>query len=319
MALDQKDQTKKSAASLNKEDYITNKVLFVVGLCLFGILYLMGIKRLLSYGNTFMFGYNLVRGIGVAAVIGCYLGYLKFKKQWKKGIDTTYMFFSGKNIMKFCAFMIFIHGYITYYYLSAIQVLYFILPAVAVLYVIFHVYQREFFVIALDCALGAGLLWIVGKGIANPDKSFACWIAIATMVLITFIQLALTFLANKRGGYLSEDPAKRAAAAANKSKPKDQAIRWKAVQSQMSVTDKQRQMEKEKARAIEMAEANKAKLERVPLFTSNRGRLILVATPLVLLVMILCAYFIFSNTYYLIFVVIAYFLVTAVYYTVKIL
>lgn len=138
------------------------------------------------------------------------------------------------------------------------------------------------------------------------------------MVLITFIQLALTFLANKRGGYLSEDPTKRAAAA-DKSKPKDQAIRWKAVQSQMSVTDKQRQMEKEKARAIEMAEANKAKQERVPLFTSNRGRLILVATPLVLLAMLLCAYFIFSNTYYLMFVVIAYFLVTAVYYTVKIL
>ena len=79
MALNAKDKTKTSVNS--KEEYTTNKVLFVVAVCMFGILYLMVLKRLLSYGTTFKLGYNLVRGIGVVSVVGAYLGVLK-KRNW---------------------------------------------------------------------------------------------------------------------------------------------------------------------------------------------------------------------------------------------
>lgn len=301
------------SAKLQESEYTTNKVLFVVAVCLFGIIYLVWIKRLLSYGSTFMASYNFVRGVGIAAVIGIPVGQMKKQKERRNGMDSSFMLFSGKNIMTFCALLAIVHGYIAYYYISAINTLYFILPGMAVLYLIYNVYQREFFVVSLDCALAAGLLWVVGKGIANSDKIRFSQIAIITVGFIAIIQIIMVVYASKHEGYIStiQEPEELS--------PKQQErTKWKKAQMELSMND---QMKKEREERYKMAmmEATRKLAKRVPMFTTKRGCIMLILTPLIMLAIHLCAYFILQNTYYLMFVIIAYFFVSAVYYTVKIL
>ena len=55
-----------------KEDYITNKVLAVFTVCLGGVLILMGLKKLIDFGTTYLIGMMAVRILmGVAAAWQC--------------------------------------------------------------------------------------------------------------------------------------------------------------------------------------------------------------------------------------------------------
>ena len=136
---------------ISEEEYTTNKVLTVFSVCLLGVLVLMILQRLLSYGSTWATGMVVTKvllGVGVLGVIWSLFLFAQEKSGKRSGKNRIVC---GRNALLVSLVMIVIMAAILYIGPAPIKALYVLLPVLAVYYLVYHSYQREFFVIAADC------------------------------------------------------------------------------------------------------------------------------------------------------------------------
>jgi len=87
------------------------------------------------------------------------------------------------------------------FYVTAIKALYAVLPAGAVMYLIFHAYQREFFVITLVSGVGGIGLWAMYRALSGLYAAYAP--AIFGMIVLFCVAVsALTFVVGRQKGVL---------------------------------------------------------------------------------------------------------------------
>ena len=69
-----------------KEEYITNKVLAVFTVCLSGVLVLMGLRKLIDFGTTYLLGMTVLRALMLAAAVGIAAGIVKMMRERKRAL-----------------------------------------------------------------------------------------------------------------------------------------------------------------------------------------------------------------------------------------
>lgn len=193
-------KNKVSKQPISKEEYTTNKVLAVFSICLFGVLVLMVLQRLLDYGQTWTTGMLLVKTLLGVGVVGIIWGiYLIAREVGGKKTRENHLI-CGRNVLIASVIMTASMGVIYYIGSSPIKLLYVVLPVLAVYYLIYHSYAPEFFLIAVDCGIGLGLIWVVHRALASMSHSSMAYAAAAVMAVLTVIQLAfLASLRSKKG------------------------------------------------------------------------------------------------------------------------
>ena len=145
---------------ISEEEYTTNKVLTVFSVCLLGVLVLMILQRLLNYGSTWATGMVVTKvllGVGVLGVIWSLFLFAQEKSGKRSGKNRIVC---GRNALLVSLVMIVIMAAILYIGPAPVKALYVLLPVLAVYYLVYHSYQREFFVIAADCGAAVALMWL---------------------------------------------------------------------------------------------------------------------------------------------------------------
>ena len=181
-------------------DYITNKVLAVFTLCLCGVLGLMFLNGMLGSSSKVLLGIqilNIGKYIGlVLALLGAFLLY----RERKQNIDTSMKMICGRSVC-LLGIELFVMFLLLYKYAgSAFKAFYVILLAYAFAYLIYHSYQREFFVVSVDCMIGAGLAYLVNTVSFGGVKGYAL---LALAVVLAIAQIALVQRIKKAGGKLT--------------------------------------------------------------------------------------------------------------------
>lgn len=174
---------------ISQEDYTTNKVLTVFSVCLLGVLVLMVLQNLLDRANTWATGMVVVKillWIGVAGVLwGIFL--LVREHTGKRSAERRII--CGRNIVIASLLMTAAMAAISYLGILPIKALYVVLPVLAVYYLIYHSYAPEFFLIALDCGVGLGLIWLVYRAEQTSRFGWVAYAAIAAAAVLTVIQI----------------------------------------------------------------------------------------------------------------------------------
>lgn len=172
-----------------EEEYITNKVLIVFSLCLAGVLILMGIKNMVNYGYSYLRGMMLIRILMGVSAVGVVIGLIKIIREKQRKVKMTMRIMTGKNITLVSLVSLIVFA-ITYKYLFLVfNVFYVVLPALAVYYLVFHSYQREFFIIAVDIGIAGALLFVFRSSVFE-DLPIE-FIVTAIMAVVTIIQLVI--------------------------------------------------------------------------------------------------------------------------------
>lgn len=183
-----------------KNDYITNKVLTVFTLCLVGVLGLMFLSGMLGSSSRVMLGIqilNVGKYVGlVIALVGAYLLY----RERKQKIDTSEKLICGRSVIILGIF-VFVMFLLLYRYAgSAFKAFYVILPAFAFMYLIYYSYQREFFVVAMDCVIGAALAYLVNTVSFGGTLGYGL---LALAIVLALVQIVLVQRVKKAGGKLT--------------------------------------------------------------------------------------------------------------------
>ncbi len=193
-------KNKVSKQPISKEEYTTNKVLAVFSICLFGVLVLMVLQRLLDYAQTWQAGLLLVKtllGVGVAGVIW---GIVLLSREAGGKKEVSNRLICGRNVLIASVIMAAAMGVISYVGSSPIKVLYVVLPVLAVYYLIYHSYAPEFFLISVDCGIGLGLVWVAHRALVSLSHASIAYAAVGAMAVLTVIQLAcVASLRGKKG------------------------------------------------------------------------------------------------------------------------
>lgn len=175
-----------------KEDYITNKVLIVFSICLAGVLVLMGLRRLIDFGTTYLLGMTVLRVLMGVTAVGAVLSIVWMMQQKKKGTDLSCRILTGRNLLVVFAAAFVIFALIHHYGIPIFKVFYGLLPAMAVYYLIYHSYQPEFCVISVDCGAAIALLLIIRRAQISANVQYLAWVALAVYVALAVVQLAMT-------------------------------------------------------------------------------------------------------------------------------
>lgn len=181
-------------------DYITNKVLTVFTLCLVGVLGLMYLNGMLGSSSKVMLGIQILsigKYVGlVIALIGAFLLY----RERKQKLDVSNKLICGRSLIV-VGILLFVMFLLLYRYAgSAFKAFYVILPAFAFMYLIYYSYQREFFVVAADCVIGAGLAYLVNTVSFSGAKGY---VLLALAVVLAISQIVLVQRVKKAGGKLT--------------------------------------------------------------------------------------------------------------------
>lgn len=140
----------------NRNDYITNKVLTVFSVCLLGVLGLMALNNMLNYSMHWQTALTIIQVMRIVGVLVAAVGLLWMLSERKKGKDTRYKIVCGRSVLILGVVMAVLFCVVNWNPNDAIKACYVLLPGFAFYYLIFHSYQPEFFVIAVDCGLAAG-------------------------------------------------------------------------------------------------------------------------------------------------------------------
>ncbi len=171
-----------------EKDFITNKVLMVFTLCLFGIFGLIFLYRLISHGNTYGVGHTVVQvvlWIGVALLLA---GVGKTIREHQQHADVQYSIWRGRNISIVAAVVVVCMLVIQRFGPTSIKLFYIILPALAIYYLIYHSYLREFFIISLDCGVAAVLLSFARRALNSANYQYAAYACAAVALVIALAQ-----------------------------------------------------------------------------------------------------------------------------------
>ncbi len=171
-----------------EKDFITNKVLMVFTLCLFGIFGLIFLYRLISHGNTYGLGHMVVQvvlWIGGALLL---VGVLKTLREHQQHTDVQYMMLRGRNVSIVAAVVVACMLVIQRFGPTSIKLFYIILPALAIYYLIYHSYLREFFIISLDCGVAAILLSFARRALSSANYEYVAYVCAVVALVIALVQ-----------------------------------------------------------------------------------------------------------------------------------
>lgn len=176
---------------ISKEEYTTNKVLAVFSVCLLGVLVLMILQRLLDYTNTWSTGMVVVGVLLFIGVLGAVWGIVLLVREHtgKRGRERRIV--CGRNVMIVSIVTILSMVAIGYIGTQPIKMLYVILPVLAVYYLVYHSYAPEFFLIAADCGVALGLMWLTRRALVSGSHGWMAYAALGAAVVLAVIQLAV--------------------------------------------------------------------------------------------------------------------------------
>ena len=143
----------KKMKNTQEQDYVTNKILAVFSLCLFGVMGLWYVNSLLR-SNNFLIGlriFSVMRWIGLALVIGSAAVMMMDQKNGR----SSKRLFAGRNLLVASVLFTLLAFLLDRDPVRMIKLCYGLLPALAIYYLIYHSYQPEFFTVATDVGIGA--------------------------------------------------------------------------------------------------------------------------------------------------------------------
>lgn len=195
-------KSKVSKKPISEEEYTTNKVLTVFSVCLLGVLVLMVLQRLLNYVSTWSAGRTLtlvLLGVGVGgAVFSLYL--FAKERSGKRSVDKRIV--RGRNVLIVSVILAACMWIIYEYGAFPIKGMYVILPVLAVYYLVYHSYSPEFFLIALDCGVAIGLMWVIQRALNSARLKMLAPVSVVLAVALTVVQIIWVYsLRGKKGKF----------------------------------------------------------------------------------------------------------------------
>lgn len=185
---------------ISQEEYVTNKVLTVFSVCLLGVLVLMILQRLLDIGSTWRIGMMVQKALLIVGAVGVLWSLYLFWRERSGKRSGANRIVCGRNVLLVSVLLVLIMTAIGYLGTMPIKALYVILPALAVYYLVYHSYAPEFFVIALDCGLAAGMIWAVRRLQVSANHAQLVYAVLAAAAVLLVIQLiAVSAVRGKKG------------------------------------------------------------------------------------------------------------------------
>ncbi len=187
---------------ISEEEYKTNKVLAVFSACLGGVLLLMALQRLLNYAQTWKIGNiaSLVLLCTGGAGILCSLYFISRERSGKREYERRIL--RGRNLLIVSVILTACMWAVYKYDALPIKGLYVVLPVLAVYYLVYHSYSPEFFLIALDCGIATGLMWLVQRALSSSVHLYVAYAAVVIAVVLSVVQVACVLrLRSNKGRY----------------------------------------------------------------------------------------------------------------------
>ena len=172
-----------------KSDYITNKVLLVFSGCLFGVLGLMFLNNVLNYTSKYEVALTAIKVLRVVGLVGIAAGLLVMLRERKRGFDMSYHVMKGSTLAVFGAALFVVFSIVDWNPNSTIKMMYVALPAFAFIYLIYHSYQPEFFMIALDCGIAVSAV-LLGQTVRGAGYKPYMLGAVIVLMLAQIIGVA---------------------------------------------------------------------------------------------------------------------------------
>ena len=186
--------------TISKEEYTTNKVLTVFSVCLLGVLVLMIVQRLLDYANTWATGMLVVKVLLGIGIIGVIWGIVLLGLELSGRRNSAHRIISGRNVLIASIIMVLCMWAISYVGTQPIKMLYVVLPVLAVYYLVYHSYAPEFFVIAADCGMAIGLMWLIHRALVSSNFGWMAYAAVGAAVVLALLQLINVWILRGKGG-----------------------------------------------------------------------------------------------------------------------
>lgn len=194
---------KQKNVSVN-DDYTINKILVVIVLAFAAMLSVIFFDKNVSYGLNVSFIFKILLPVlctifGLMTVGGCVLSYLRRNEPEKESLRIL----SGRNIALVSALLTIASAYLLKDdFTRSVKVLYVLIPALSLLYIIYHIYQREFFIHSVVCAVSAALMYLLKNAVARGDVSRIIFIAVVFSLFIA-ITFAIILLIRQNDGAVS--------------------------------------------------------------------------------------------------------------------
>ncbi len=153
----------KKPVTQKQSDVVTNRIMLVITTCFVAFALLIYLSRLLSrvdfakYALPFL---NTLIGVSAAFVVFA-LG--RMVMAGRRGVDYTQKVVSGKGLLGAALVTLLAALVIRFYNFDGIRALYIFIPVLCALYIIYYVYQRDFFMLAIWAVLGVGGFWVYYK------------------------------------------------------------------------------------------------------------------------------------------------------------
>lgn len=190
--------------AVREKDFITNKLLSVFTLAFVMIFVLMYIGRRMRRAD--MYYTMFFKGMGVMAAIFAVLmvaGIVYAIVANKKGIDTRFKLFSGKNIAVVSGFIALCFGALAVSYNpETLKFLYVMVAAVTLLYIVYHSYPREYFTVCAAAGFGAVGVWLICNALTGGVGGTHFPILAAILYVLELAVIVLTAVIQSKGGKL---------------------------------------------------------------------------------------------------------------------
>lgn len=185
----------KKMKNTQEQDYITNKIMVVFSLCLFGVMALWYVNNLLFHSSRYMLGLQIldVARWGGAALVALSIVLLVMERKHE---PQPYKLLTGRNLLIVSVLFTVMVVLVDMDPLRMIKLFYGILPALAVYYLVYHSYQPEFFLVTTDVGVAAALL--VGVRLSQGGTAAYVAAGIAVVLAAAQIYMAKTRLSGSR-------------------------------------------------------------------------------------------------------------------------
>lgn len=178
-------------------DLLTNKMMVALCIACIDLMLVMGIRWGYSASGAFPFFYTATKVLMFVMLAVAVFGIFKEVSDRKKGLKHLPKIFTGAFIAGCAALFAFTCYEMAYTdYLSSSRFLYILIPVICVLYLIYVIYRREFFAVALPGAVIALYIWRYARYAAG---SAGFYIGQAVLLLV-LAALAVLFVHMDRSG-----------------------------------------------------------------------------------------------------------------------
>lgn len=181
------DKRTKYERAKQEDALFTRMIYWIIGVVVLEFVLLV-LNRYYVKGLVPMALVPMVEGVVTALCVVCPLAFIAFVSQYlkgkKAGLDATKPFFGAVISLALSACFILVR----LFYSSGVSLLYLAVPAVAVLAIIYYLYQREFFVMALF--VGLSLLGVyLGDHVSTHTVAVYGYIIVFLVVVLGAMSL----------------------------------------------------------------------------------------------------------------------------------